>query len=112
MRDPARRGICVVCREKKAVQMHHVIPKSKGGKSSERVPICDECHGKIHRKGPGRDKPKGRKKTDAPAKEHNVRTHSAVKVDIPAAWAEELRRARERTVQYLNKLIKNNEQKV
>lgn len=36
---------CFEC-GKPAAQNHHVVPKSKGGKKT--VPLCLECHGKVH----------------------------------------------------------------
>lgn len=37
--------ICFEC-GKPSEEMHHVIPKSKGGKKT--IPLCIECHGKAH----------------------------------------------------------------
>ena len=28
---------------------HHLVPKSRGGKKGEKVPICQDCHSSIHR---------------------------------------------------------------
>lgn len=39
---------CVNC-GKPATTMHHIVPKSLGGLDNNNlVPLCDECHGKIH----------------------------------------------------------------
>lgn len=37
--------ICFECGEPKE-EMHHVIPKSKGGEKT--IPLCIDCHGKAH----------------------------------------------------------------
>jgi len=36
---------CFECGDK-AQELHHVIPKSKGG--TKTVPLCYTCHGKVH----------------------------------------------------------------
>ena len=38
---------CFECAEP-MVDMHHVIPKSKGGKKT--IPLCAKCHGLVHGK--------------------------------------------------------------
>ena len=38
---------CFECNEPKE-HMHHVIPKSKGGKKT--IPLCAKCHGLVHGK--------------------------------------------------------------
>lgn len=38
---------CFECGEP-AIDMHHVIPKSKGG--TKMIPLCDKCHGLVHDK--------------------------------------------------------------
>jgi len=40
-------SICFECGEPKK-DMHHVIPKSKGGKKT--IPLCAKCHGLVHDK--------------------------------------------------------------
>lgn len=32
---------------------HHILPRGAGGKDTEEnlIPLCPECHGKIHREG-------------------------------------------------------------
>jgi len=37
--------ICIECGSE-AKEMHHVIPRSKGGKST--IPLCNNCHSKAH----------------------------------------------------------------
>ena len=37
--------ICFECGAPKE-EMHHIIPKSKGGKKT--IPLCIDCHGKAH----------------------------------------------------------------
>ena len=37
--------ICYECGKPKE-EMHHIIPKSRGGKKT--IPLCVECHGKAH----------------------------------------------------------------
>jgi 5-methylcytosine-specific restriction endonuclease McrA len=38
-------SVCFECGETKQ-DMHHVIPKSKGG--TKMIPLCAKCHGLIH----------------------------------------------------------------
>lgn len=39
---------CINC-GKEATHWHHVVPKSLGGRDgTNKVPLCDECHGLIH----------------------------------------------------------------
>ncbi len=40
-------SICFECGEPKK-DMHHVVPKSKGGKKT--IPLCAKCHGLVHDK--------------------------------------------------------------
>jgi hypothetical protein len=41
---------CALCeRQVKSVSRHHLLPKSKGGKHTETVPLCQPCHSTIHR---------------------------------------------------------------
>ncbi len=40
---------CALCgREVKTVTYHHLIPKQKGGKHTETVPLCQPCHTTLH----------------------------------------------------------------
>ena len=43
-------GICSVCRVYEANCQHHIIMLCNGGsnKSYNRIPICNECHSRIH----------------------------------------------------------------
>gem|GEM_PF-3450487 len=38
--------VCQVCKRKGAGQIHHIIPKSKGGKDTEEnlITLCGPCH--------------------------------------------------------------------
>lgn len=40
------RGMCVVCRQRKYVETHHIIPQNKGGISCESniIKACVDCH--------------------------------------------------------------------
>lgn len=40
-------SICFECGAPKK-DMHHIIPKSKGGKKT--IPLCAKCHGQVHDK--------------------------------------------------------------
>ena len=42
----AKLGECYECGDASEVQMHHVVPKSKGG--TMMVPLCLACHGVVH----------------------------------------------------------------
>lgn len=47
--DPEFKGIevCYECRKAAVcLHKHHVVPKSLGG--TQTVPLCPECHGKVH----------------------------------------------------------------
>jgi hypothetical protein len=40
---------CVLCeRQVQMVTYHHLVPKQKGGKHTETVPLCQPCHTTIH----------------------------------------------------------------
>ncbi|WP_017731713.1 HNH endonuclease [Nafulsella turpanensis] len=40
---------CALCeRFVRLVSMHHLVPKQKGGKHGETVPLCQPCHSTIH----------------------------------------------------------------
>lgn len=49
-------GKCILCK-RKAVTLHEIIPKSKLPKTwntfGNRVPVCADCHRKIHDSGAG-----------------------------------------------------------
>lgn len=42
--------ICNECLSKKATQIHHVCPRSRGGRgvATNGLPLCHECHRSIH----------------------------------------------------------------
>ncbi len=41
--------ICELCeREVKRTSKHHLLPKSKGGKHTKTVALCQPCHSSIH----------------------------------------------------------------
>jgi hypothetical protein len=41
--------ICELCeREVQRITKHHLLPKSKGGKNTETVNLCQPCHSTIH----------------------------------------------------------------
>lgn len=48
-------GKCILCGTRDAVTLHEIIPKSKNIKHwqdpENRVPVCNECHDKIHKRG-------------------------------------------------------------
>lgn len=48
-------GKCILCRTRQAVTLHEILPKSKNIKHwkdpENRVPVCNECHDTIHRRG-------------------------------------------------------------
>jgi DNA-binding NarL/FixJ family response regulator len=37
---------CFECGSKKNIHHHHVVPQVKGG--TKTIPLCMECHGKVH----------------------------------------------------------------
>lgn len=37
---------CFECNSYKNIHHHHVVPKVKGG--TKTLPLCEECHGKVH----------------------------------------------------------------
>ncbi|HEY0010264.1 MAG TPA: HNH endonuclease signature motif containing protein [Tepidisphaeraceae bacterium] len=42
---------CSLCRRsvpKRLITLHHLKPKSRGGKAEHRVPLCKPCHKQIH----------------------------------------------------------------
>lgn len=38
--------LCEICSTDEAVEKHHVVPKSKGGK--ETIDCCSDCGGQVH----------------------------------------------------------------
>ena len=44
-------NICFECGSNKDIHQHHIIPKSLGGKKT--IPLCNDCHGKLHGKKGG-----------------------------------------------------------
>lgn len=40
--------ICFECGSSENIHQHHIIPKSLGG--TKTIPLCVECHGKVHQK--------------------------------------------------------------
>ena len=43
-------GVCARCGKIKAVEIHHCIPISIGGKDdfNNLIPLCEDCHKKVH----------------------------------------------------------------
>jgi len=43
-------GKCYLCGSKHNINVHHIIPRTRGGKdiASNLVPLCRECHRKAH----------------------------------------------------------------
>ena len=41
-------GICFECEKACDIHNHHVVPRVVGG--TKTVPLCEECHGKVHNK--------------------------------------------------------------
>jgi hypothetical protein len=37
---------CWECGNRLASELHHVVPRSRGGNKT--IPLCGECHGKVH----------------------------------------------------------------
>lgn len=54
----ARTGrMCAVCNRLHGVQVHHIVPRHKGGSDdlSNAIPLCPNCHDEVHAKyAPGR----------------------------------------------------------
>lgn len=41
--------VCALCTRKvTSVSYHHLVPKQKGGKHTETVPLCQPCHTTLH----------------------------------------------------------------
>ena len=39
---------CACCQIAEATEMHHLYPKSRGCPDDLTVPLCGECHGRVH----------------------------------------------------------------
>lgn len=41
---------CLCCRvvPRRLITLHHLLPKQKGGKADDRVPLCKPCHKQVH----------------------------------------------------------------
>jgi 5-methylcytosine-specific restriction endonuclease McrA len=49
MKSGAELPTCALCeRQVQKVTYHHLIPKQKGGKHTETVPLCQPCHTTLH----------------------------------------------------------------
>ncbi|MDO1445613.1 HNH endonuclease signature motif containing protein [Rhodocytophaga aerolata] len=49
MKSGAELTMCALCeRQVQKVTYHHLIPKQKGGKHTETVPLCQPCHTTLH----------------------------------------------------------------
>jgi 5-methylcytosine-specific restriction enzyme A len=40
--------LCEICNTDEAVEEHHVLPKSKGGRHLETISCCSDCGGQVH----------------------------------------------------------------
>lgn len=43
--------VCQLCQRevpRRLITLHHLKPKSRGGKAEHRVPLCKPCHKQIH----------------------------------------------------------------
>ena len=48
---PLEDEICALCCRivpAHLITLHHLLPKQKGGKADDRVPLCKPCHKQIH----------------------------------------------------------------
>lgn len=41
-------ALCERCVPRRLITLHHLKPKSRGGKAEHRVPLCRPCHKQIH----------------------------------------------------------------
>jgi 5-methylcytosine-specific restriction enzyme A len=52
IRPPANQCcVCLLCGRvvpPQLITLHHLLPKQKGGKADDRVPLCKPCHKQIH----------------------------------------------------------------
>jgi hypothetical protein len=39
---------CLICETDEAVEKHHVLPKSKGGRGQDTIECCSDCGGQVH----------------------------------------------------------------
>lgn len=71
-----RDRVCVNCGETEDIEMHHIVPLSKGGTNNEGnlVWLCTECHYKAHGADIGRYKGKreGRPRVEKPDNAESV----------------------------------------
>jgi hypothetical protein len=42
---------CTICLNSGPIEMHHTIPRSRGGEHSKQIPLCSNCHRLLHFKG-------------------------------------------------------------
>jgi 5-methylcytosine-specific restriction endonuclease McrA len=50
-RDVPATGRCALCHREvpsHLITLHHLHPKSRGGKSGQRTPLCKPCHKQLH----------------------------------------------------------------
>src|SRR3954471_22627343 len=50
-RDVPATGRCALCHREvpsRLITLHHLHPKSRGGKPEQRVPLCKPCHKQLH----------------------------------------------------------------
>jgi len=50
-RDVETSGRCALCHREVPVAlitMHHLHPRSRGGKAEQRIPLCKPCHKQLH----------------------------------------------------------------
>src|SRR5262245_28858776 len=51
-RPPAEQVcVCLLCGRvvpRELITLHHLLPRQKGGKADDRVPLCRPCHKQIH----------------------------------------------------------------
>lgn len=39
---------CTICHGRTAIDMHHTVPRSRGGEDSLQIPLCSVCHKSLH----------------------------------------------------------------
>jgi len=44
--------VCIICSDNRVLDLHHIVPTSKGGKGyvSNLINLCPTCHALVHRK--------------------------------------------------------------
>jgi 5-methylcytosine-specific restriction enzyme A len=50
-RDDPSSGRCVLCHREvpsQLITLHHLHPKSRGGKAEQRIALCKPCHKQLH----------------------------------------------------------------